>query len=198
MSFPVGPRLHLFTGMLGGPFTSSRLSKLFALLRAGIVRITGSPKCALNAPVYAARSDDGFPLHADDLFLTNHLWLIFDNVPKGEPGASLFLPTKSLAQIVGAMTEMPRSIRSRLRNLLECRVERDSFDELYGLLYSQDNPWAKENLRCLRRSQWRIKLNRGEGYLLDDHRWLHGREALSGAVSASRFRRLVFGRLQSI
>lgn len=197
LSFPIRERLNLLTGMLEPPVTSPRLQKLFALLRAGIVRLTGNPKCALNAPVYAERCDEGFLLHAD-LFMTERLWLIFDNVPSGPSGASLFLPMKMLFRIVADIPKMPIEACCRLHSLTERRTGRDSFDEFYKLLYSDDQSWYDEIRRALNSSQHRIKLRRGEGYFLDDRFWLHGREPVGGNVSASRFRRLVFGLLSCV
>jgi hypothetical protein len=192
VDFPIGRRLNLLTGMLDWPLTRARLAKLFALLRAGIVRLTGEAKSALNAPVFAARRDDGFPLHAD-LFLTERLFLIFDDVPLGPSGTSLFLSVEEMLDIVARVSEMPREIAARLRRLLHDAATRDSFDEFYNLLYSADNPWRDEIVRKFDIARSRIKLDRGEGYLIDDRRWLHGRTAIHGAVSRARFRRLVFG-----
>jgi hypothetical protein len=194
LSFPPGTRLNLLTGMLDPPLSTSRLAKFVALLRAGIVRLTGDPRCALNAPVYAARHDDGFPLHAD-LFLTERLLLVFDDVPPGRSGASLFLPMRTLLDIAGRIQEMPQQTADRLRHLVKDGANRDSFDEFYKLLYSENNPWQPNISRALRLARFRTKLRRGEGYFIDDRHWLHGREPLNGAVSPSRFRRLVFGLL---
>lgn len=192
LSFPPGPKLNLLTSMLDPPLSTSRLAKFVALLRAGIVRLTGDLKCALNAPVYAARRDDGFPLHAD-LFLTERLLLVFDDVPPGKSGASLFLPMKTLLDITDRIQEMPQQAADRLRHLVKDGANRDSFDEFYRLLYSESNPWQSPVSRALRRARFCIKLRRGEGYFIDDRHWLHGREPLHGSVSPSRFRRLVFG-----
>jgi hypothetical protein len=196
LSFPLGTTLNLLTGMLDAPLSTSRLAKFVALLRAGIVRLTGDPKSALNAPVYAARHDDGFPLHAD-LFLTERLFLIFDDVPQGRSGASLFLPVRVLFDIAGRIQEIPRQTADRLRHLVKNGANRDSFDEFYDLLYSENNPWQSNISRALRLARSRIKLRRGEGYFIDDRHWLHGREPLHRAVSPSRFRRLVFGLLST-
>lgn len=192
LSFPLGSTLNLLTGMLDPPSSSSRLAKLFALLRAGVVRLTGDPKSALNAPVFATRRDDGFPLHAD-LFLTERLFLIFDDVPQGPLGASLFLPVKTLLDVASQLHGMPPQVAGRLRHLVKNSAARDSFDEFYDLLYSEDHAWRDEMAGAIKLVRSQIKLNRGEGYLINDRHWLHGRNPLHGAVSRSRFRRLVFG-----
>lgn len=188
----LGKSFHLLTAALEAPFTSARLHKLMTLLRAGVVHITGNPKSALNPPVYAERNDNGFPLHAD-LFATDNLFLIFDRVANGSSGQSLFLPITQLLQITRALEDFPNSMHDRLCQILSVRNGRDSFDDFYALLYSDKNPWRDVVFARLREVQWKIKLQRGEGYLLSDRYWLHGRTRVNGYVSRSRFRRLVFG-----
>jgi hypothetical protein len=191
LSFRIGTTLNFVTGMLNHPLESLRLWKLFALLRSGLVKLMGDSKSALNAPVFAARSDDGFPLHAD-LFRTERLWLVFDHVADGKGGASLFLPMATLLNIVRSLECIPEEIAKQML-LLVLRVNSDSFDHFFDLLYWDDNPWRLPLARALNRARRRIRLRRGEGYLIHDRHWLHGRDAILASVPRSRFRRLVFG-----
>ena len=194
-SIQVGKSLYLFTGMLNSPFTSGRLHRFMTLLRAGIAYVTGNPKSALHPPVYAERHDKGFPLHAD-LFVTDNLWLIFDRVASGNSGQSLFLATKKLLQIIRGLSDFPAVMRERLNQILDRRSNKDSFDEFYALLYSSRHAWCDILASRLRQAHGKIKLDRGEGYLLNDRYWLHGRTSVNGYVSQSRFRRLVFGEVR--
>jgi hypothetical protein len=179
--------------MLNPPLESVRLWKLFTLLRSGLVKLTGDSKSALNAPVFAARFDDGFPLHAD-LFQTDRLWLVFDNVADTKGGASLFLPMGTLLNIVFSLECIPKKIAQQIR-FLALGVNKDSFDDFFILLYSKDNPWQSPLAREIDRAKKRIRFRRGEGYLIHDRHWLHGREPILASVPRSRFRRLVFGLL---
>jgi hypothetical protein len=187
-----GQKIRFFSGMLGPPLSSPDLHKCFALIRAGVARLKGNPRAALHAPVKTERTDRGFPLHSD-VFVTDRLWLVFDDVPKGASGKALFLPRPVFDTLVGINPLMPSVTRQRLRAILDGRMRHDAFDEFYDLIYSPDKPWAESLTRAMKRSCWAIKLHRGEGYLLNDRRWLHGRTAVMGRVSATRFYRLVYG-----
>jgi hypothetical protein len=189
-----GRRMRFFSGMFSGPFSSPVLHKYFALIRAGVIWIQGDPRSALHAPVHTERTDDGFPLHAD-LFLTNRLWLVFDDVPEGRSGTALFLPRHVLDAAIQANPHIPPSTRERLRRLLDGGMGTDSFDQCFDLLHSRVNPWTASLAKVMKRRRWEITLQRGEGYLLHDRRWLHGRTAVNGHVSSARFRRLVYGNL---
>jgi hypothetical protein len=187
-----GDRIRFLVGMLDPPLSSPVLRKCFALIRAGVARLQGDPRAALYAPVKTERADPGFPLHSD-LFLTDRLWLVFDDVPNGSSGKALFLTRRDFDAAVKANHLIPSVTRQGLRMILGGGTGRDSFDEFYDLVHSPDKPWAASLAQAMKRSCWMIKLRRGEGYLLNDRRWLHGRTAVEGRVSAKRFHRLVYG-----
>jgi hypothetical protein len=182
--------LRFFDGMLD-IVSSAQLQKLFALLRMGVAALHGDARSALQPPVPRVLEDEGFLLHAD-LFLTNRVWLVFDDVPNDRSGKSLFLPGKSLDQALKRNALLPAPIRRVIQALLKGDSGSDAFDECFDLLHSEEHAWAGELGRDIRRSSWAVKLRRGEGYLLDDRRWLHGRTAASGGVRSGRFRRLVY------
>lgn len=187
-----GSNMRFFTGMLDPPVSSSVLHKCFALIRVGIARLKGDPRAALHAPIKTERVDDGFPLHSD-LFLTDRLWVVFDDVPKGKSGKSLLLPRHSLDDAIKSKPLMPSVTRRKLRAFLRGRIGGDSFDESFDVIYSSDEPWNAPLTQAMKKNCWKIKLYRGEGYLVNDRQWLHGRTAVKGRVSSARFRRLVYG-----
>lgn len=188
-----GRRMRFLSGMLDHPpLSSAVLHKCFALIRAGVARLNCNPRTALHAPVKTERSDGGFPLHSD-LFLTERLWLIFDDVPRDRSGRALFLTRHLFDTVIRMNNLIPSITRRRLRTILSRGTGRDSFDEFYDLIYSHDKPWTTSLARAMNRSCWSIKLHRGEGYLMNDRQWLHGRTAVRGRVSATRFHRLVYG-----
>jgi len=189
----VGRKLRFTAGMLEPPLTSALLHKIFALIRAGIARVNSDPRTDLHAPVKTKRRDNGFALHSD-LFLTERLFLVFDNVPPGESGKSLFLSREAFETAVADSALMPRRQQSKVRSLMRGRVNADSFDDWFDLVYSSDYSWTQQLGRNLRAASWAIKFRRGEGYLLHDRHWLHGRTPARGGVSETRFRRLVYGR----
>jgi hypothetical protein len=185
-----GRRLMLFTGLLESPLDSDLLYSSFVCLRACLVSVRGNASAALCTPVKVERIDSGFPLHAD-LFVRRQLFIVFDDVAAGTGGESVFLSTRRLLTLVGMTEAMPARTKERVRRLLQRNLQNDSFDELYDLLHG-NHDWVVPLNRLLKRDQQCVFLNRGEGYLLDDRHWLHGRLAARTAVRAARFRRLVY------
>jgi hypothetical protein len=185
-------RVVLFDGLLSEPIDSAALTILLAALRDALVRVHGEPEAALYAPLGSTGPDAGrFNLHAD-LYVPHKLMNVFEDVPTDGSGAALFL---SAASLMAALAEAnaPDTTIERIRALLERPLEGDRFEEFRGLLYPDtDAPWQPALARALSRRQVRRSLGRGQGYLLNDRCWLHGREAPTGGVSPKRLHRLVF------
>jgi hypothetical protein len=190
----IGKSLTFFSRMFDPPMSPLLFHKCMALMRFGVVQLTGDPRTALDAPVKPERHDDGFPLHAD-LFLTERLWLIFDDVPTGHSGKALFLRRDVFDRVVSMNPLVSAGTRRRIRTLLDRAGGQDSFDEFFDLIYSAKHPWSRSLVRILRNRSWAIKFRRGEGYLINDKHWLHGRTPVRGKVSHARFRRLIYGRM---
>jgi len=86
---------------------------------------------------------------------------------------------------------MPRAAADRILASLQRETARDGFDTLYHLLHGP-HEWVPDLEREIEQRQLRIKLRSGQGYLLHDGSWLHGREAPKDGVTADRLHRLVF------
>jgi hypothetical protein len=184
--------LCFFRHLLDPPFCSGQLHVVLALLRTALVRLAGDQRAALYSPVTTKRVDHGFRLHSD-LFITTRVWLTFDAVPNDQTGASTFLSSRDLMTIIRSTRQVPSKIADYISTVMRRPIGRDSFDKLYRVLHSDENRWH-EPLQCaLQENMNMIRLRRGEGYLIDDRRWLHGRTAVSGKVGSKRFRRLTYG-----
>lgn len=188
-----GEELHCFAGMLAAPMDTRLLHVGFAALRDALVEVSGSPSGSLYSPVPASTIDRGFPLHSD-LYLGDRIWLIYDQVAADGSGESTFLPAKRLLRLIEANPRVPTLVRERIHELVVEAHARDSFNRLYGLLHSPSNPWHRSLTIALERAQVRRAFERGEGYLIRDRKWLHGRLRSKSRVTHRRFRRLVFGR----
>jgi len=178
--------------MLSLPCDDRQMRAVFGLLREAVITLAGDERAALYSPVAARRKDSGFKLHAD-LFITTRIWLIFDDVPDDGTGASLFLSRRDLLQAIRSIDTIPNKVAGDVTALMTAPVARDSFEKLYWLLHSEQRRWHDDLNDALQERVKTIALHRGEGYLMDDRRWLHGRTPASGAVSALRFHRLAFG-----
>jgi hypothetical protein len=178
--------------MLDPPFDEKRISAVFALLRMALVALDRDERAALYSPVARREIDGGFDLHAD-LFLTTRVWLIFDDVPDDNTGASLFMSLPDLLGAIKSIKAVPDDTARYVARVMAGSVARDSFDKLHRILHSERNRWYEPLRRALQERTVAIRLRKGEGYLIDDRRWLHGRAVVSGAVTSKRFHRLTFG-----
>jgi hypothetical protein len=185
-------KLWFFRDMLVPPFDAGHIRPVFAALRTALVALARDERAALYAPVTPEKKDPGFSMHAD-LFLTTRLWLIFDNVPEDGTGASLFLSRAELLSVLRSIKAIPDRAVCQVATLMTRPIARDSFDRLYSILHGEHRDWHVSLSSVLRSKAATIPFGRGEGYLIDDREWLHGRAAASLAVTARRFHRITFG-----
>lgn len=187
-----GRKIMLFDGLLGPYLDSNALHALFALLRGALVAIAGDPRVAMYTRLGAVGGDAGeFPLHAD-LYIPSLLFNVFDNVGTGCGGASIFLPVATLRRLIPSVRTLPAARGRAILALFEHETQKDKFDVLYDLLHGL-HPWVAELELAMEHRQLSIRLGPGQGYLLHDRKWLHGRTAPDGTVPVDRVRRLVFG-----
>jgi hypothetical protein len=188
----LGRKITLLTELLSTSLGARALHFLLAHVRDILAELGGDNHDALYAPLGSTGKDQkAFPLHAD-LYRARVLLNIFDRVPKGGSGASLFLPVSVFRQL---LLEVPGCPTAAVRNLKRClseEVTTDRYHQFYSLLYGSHEAWARELRGSMRKCQFRIRLERGQGYLIHDRKWLHGREAPEGGVSKWRLHRLVF------
>jgi hypothetical protein len=62
----------------------------------------------------------------------------------------------------------------------------------YDLLYTYSAYWTKRLTDAMIDHQFLLPFKYGEGYMINDRKWLHGREAPTGGVATNRVHRLVF------
>jgi hypothetical protein len=181
----------LFDKDLGG----REIRVLLALLRSALVDKFG-PHAALYPPLgTTGPSVGGFALHAD-MYVPEMLLNVFDDVSPDDSGASLFLPVSALPAILAAIPDLPVRDRNRILALLKSVNNDDRFGELYDLLHGK-HAWKARLEELFAANEVRLKLRRGQGYMVHDRRWLHGRDAPSHGVPEFRLHRLAFmGRRQ--
>lgn len=181
----------LLTGVIGDEFPAGALHKLMAAARSDIVRRSRRPSAAMHAPILEERSsENAFSPHCD-LYRARILWNVFDDVPSDGSGAATLVPTDAaLASLVTArLLTVQRQRRSR--ELLDGPIGHDSFHRMYRLLYGGSPAASVEDL--LFSLSMTLPTRRGDGYIVDDRRWLHGRRAASTGISGRRLHRLIFG-----
>jgi len=187
-----GRKLMLFDRLIGPHLDSQALHALLALLRGALVMRAGDPRAAMYTPLgEVGEVAGGFPLHAD-LYIPPFLFNVFDNVATQEGGVSTFLPVVTLRKLIPSIWSLPALQGRTILTLLDHAVQKDQFEVLYDLLHGHHR-WVGALERAMERRQLSIRFAPGQGYLLHDRKWLHGRAATKGNVPIDRVRRLVFG-----
>lgn len=188
----VSDRLMLFDNMLGEELTGRGLHFIFAYFREAIVELTANPMSALSQPLYREfKEPKDFPLHSD-LYIPKILFNLFEDVPDDSSGASLFLPVPLFLKILSGLKSIDEVSRQRIVRIITGEQSKDCYEEFYYLLHGDDKEWKRELEKQMTLRQMRIKLYSGQGYLINDRLWLHGREGPSKGVSRNRLHRLIF------
>lgn len=186
-NLPDSNSIILFDAMLGEHLSARGLHLLFAFFRDALASLSGNPMCALYAPLRGTQNK--FPVHSD-LYVPQILFNVFDDVPNDSSGATLFLSGEEFKQLLPTVKSLPQSVREKIVQILNGNSTEDHYDEFYRLLYL--NVWTKELMEKMKPKLLRVKLYSGQGYLIDDRAWLHGRERVKGGVSQKRLHRLIF------
>lgn len=190
-AFPNASTPSFFRGLIGNGITGLAVSHFCSLLARALNDLGSSePGPAMYIPPNPSPTSTDFAVHSD-LFPRGRLLIIYDQVRAPAWSASLLLPWKhAFPQLERA--GMPARSLARIRALLSRRSAADGFDELIRLLYDGYSPRGERIVELLGALSVCARFRRGEGYLLDDRKWLHGRLRTCGGMTPARFRRLVF------
>lgn len=188
----VPQHIMLFTNLLDEYLNGHTLHRLFALFRAALADVSRDQTCALYSPLgTAAWWARSFPLHAD-LYIPELLFNIFDDVPEDWSGESVFLNFSALQQLMVDNERLPEKVRLQIVERFQCPLERDYFTKVYYLLHGRWHRWVKELERGMLTHQLQVRLYSGQGYMIHDRTWLHGRQNSRGRISTRRLHRLIF------
>jgi hypothetical protein len=188
--FNPADELFFVRGLITDRISARAVHYLFAVTRDAIAGQSGKKWAALYTPLTTATQGE-FPLHSD-LYVPEILFNVFDEVPCDGSGTSVFLPVHRLFELLEALPSLPVRRAAQIRSRFTTRFSDDQYDWLYDDLHGDQHPWTRELERKMAEHQIEIPFARGEGYLLHDRRWLHGRTAPSGTVSSDRVHRLIF------
>lgn len=188
----VDKEVLLFSGLIDDDVPGEAIHYLFSFYQAFLSSVENSVSPAMYTPLGAV-SQRGFrfPLHPD-LYLQKQLFLVFDNVSADDSGHTLLLPTDRFFEILSSLNSMPTKVKAELTALLTGEIQQDSFDEFVGLLYQRGSVWLEELYLAYESAQIRLKFLSGEGVLLHDRRWLHGRTSPTDGVPQNRIHRFAY------
>ncbi|AIC15828.1 hypothetical protein [Nitrososphaera viennensis] len=187
-NLPVDDRILFFTGLLQD-LDGVGLHFLFASLREALVQIRKDPLSGLYSPLDPRGSKD-FPLHCD-LYVPKILFNVYEDVPTDSSGASIFMSTQALKKILSNIRYLSIKNQNAILHSLSKESRRDRYDRFYDLLHGR-HVWKDQLEEEMQKHQQRIKLDAGQGYMLHDRLWLHGREKVIGKIPRNRLHRLVF------
>lgn len=186
--------LYFFDKMIGGTLTSEAFQFLISCMRADLSTRRGDEMGALYPPLSTAKPNNKFPVHCD-FYFPIYLWNIFDEVPEGNQGASLLLKVDVLLnKIIKQIPNFPPATEAHVRSLFKDKVQNNdhAYYDLFSILHSKENWWAEEIENGISNYVLTLKLNRGQGYMVNDRKWLHGRGFTADEVTIKRLHRLLF------
>lgn len=186
--------LYFFDDMIGNTFSSEAFQFLISCIRADLSTRRGDEMGSLYPPLSTAKPKNTFPVHSDFYFPV-HLWNIFDEVPEGNQGLSLLLQVDTLLnKIIKQIPNFPPDKEAHVRSLFKEKVQNNdhAYYDLFAILHSKENWWAEEIESGIDKYVLSLKLNRGQGYMVNDRKWLHGRGFTADEVTIKRLHRLLF------
>src|SRR6202035_3975224 len=189
--FNPGDRLNFFRHLINDEISNADLHKLFSLLRSHLVFLFKNSMSALYPPLTPMKNQSDFPLHCD-LYIPKILFNVFAKVANDNSGCSTFLRLENLFELLREVDSMPDNTKRKLKSIVTSETGVDRYEDFFTLLHDEDNPWFAELQGKLIKENLRIRFERGEGYMINDRVWMHGREKTNGGVSIKRLHRLVF------
>jgi hypothetical protein len=158
--------------MLDGPGRATL--HLFGWLRAAMAELSESTS-SIAGPTGAAGDEDGSFAPHSDMWIPALLFNVFEHVVPGQ-GATLLLPMEAGLK-VAERAGVPPLFLAQMRDATVEAGECDYFDAFNGCLY-QDHPWTDVVRRALFDASVQVPMEPGQGYLVNDRMWLHGRTRL--------------------
>ncbi len=183
-----------FKNMINKNITFNGLHCFFAALREILIRKMNDRWSVIYSPVFTQQKNNEreFPLHYD-MFIPKILFMIYNNVPQGRQGASTFLSTKELKKILSKTKLFPSKKRKLVMDMLR-KTERkgDQYGAFMDLIHDKNNEWYKELHDKMESKKQIVKFKAGEGFLVHDRLWMHGRTKTRKNVNIKRLMRFVF------
>ena len=173
---------------------ADRMLAFVGWLRAVMLELTGDAMGSMACPTTESGNDidresgkktDGrLPLHAD-MWIPGVLFNVFYHVTPGH-GLTTLLSVDDLWPALHDFGMDPQTI-AELQQIVDEAGSCDSYVAFASRLYD-DPEWGLTLADFLDARAHTAPLGSGEGYLVDDRRWLHGRTALPGDLVPAELR----------
>lgn len=167
---------------------------LIAWLRGAIVHISGSNAAAIAAPTgMAGQSIDltegvnvgPFELHSD-MWIPALLMNMFGRGVVPGQGLTTLLSMSELWDIA-ASCGMPPDVIEQTQFAITEAGECDYYGHFHKFLYDS-HPWSGNLKQALMDAAMTFQVDPGQGYIVNDRRWLHGRTSLDPRDMDPRYR----------
>lgn len=194
--FSPGEGLLFFNTLINDKINGKLFHFIFALFRSLLVQITKDEMSALYSPLATGKKENDFPLHCD-LYIPKTLFNVFENVAPDSTGQSTFLKLDTLFEVILPQVKgIDKGVIKDIYQLVYKNIKQDNYEKFYAALYD-DERQKRELQKLQNKFKIKIRLRKGEGYLLNDRVWMHGRDKTNGGVSSKRLHRLIYNTFQS-
>lgn len=162
----------MVTQSMIGPAGGYGMKHLFAYLRAAMVELAGGERLAAHAiETHGAGHDEIFPPHTD-MWVSSLLLNVFNVQPPGQ-GISTMLRMDEAWPVIAA-SGIPEEGLAQMRRSVDDAGTCDLYMEFNAWLYD-DRPWSDDVAYTLAEMSVAHEMLPGQGYLVNDRKWLHGR-----------------------
>ncbi|MEN0012259.1 MAG: hypothetical protein AAGC46_02775 [Solirubrobacteraceae bacterium] len=165
----------IVTQSMIGPAGGYGMKHLFAFLRAAMVDLGGGERLAAHViETHGAGHDEIFPPHTD-MWVTTMLLNVFNVQPAGQ-GVSTMVRMDDAWPAIAA-SGIPDEGLAQMRRAVDDAGVCDLYMQFNAWLYD-DRPWSDDIAWTLSDLCLAHEMQPGQGYLVDDRKWLHGRLGL--------------------
>jgi hypothetical protein len=187
----INDSIYFLDKLIDEDISADDLSVILSILRKIIVARYKDKMEALYTPLTATNTGQ-FPLHCD-LYIPKRLLNIYEVVAKDDSGKSIFMPMQTfMEKVLPFVDEMPARTKSEIASIINSNKYEDNYEHFYEILHGRANPWFARLKHLMSLNAVEHKFEKGQGYLLHDRKWLHGRTKPNGTFSVKRVHRLVF------
>ncbi len=180
--------IFILKNMINEKISHQTLHYFFITLQMADCYLRKNYTSSLYAPL-GETSDHGFEFAPHfDLYPQKHLLIIYNNVSPNHEGMTTFMALDKLKRIMKLNPKIFPD-QERILNLLTMDLTTDRFTQIFNTFYAKDTADVK---KVLFDNSVKFKLTKGDGFLINDRYWLHGRTKLDYSVKTDRLIRFVF------
>lgn len=191
LEYPLQNRILFFTNLINPQILGGDIHLIFSIF-SNVIAYEHKYEMGALYPPLTISNNGHFPLHCD-LYIPQILFNLFDEVPQNNTGASLFLRIDTLLyDILPTISKMPEKIKEQISSIIASNDNIDRYEKFYDLLNNTGHPWFYQLKRQTDARRFSIKFEKGQGYMLNDRKWLHGRTKPSKILTEKRVHRLTF------